>query len=129
VKIADFGMARFLNQDDYYRQRSNKPVPVKWMAPESVLQKIYTEKSDVWSFGVTSWEIFSLGKSPYMDVTNDGIIDYLYSGNRLTRPTRCPPGLFEIISRCWMKLADERKNFKTLLDDLTEYVKQSVPSV
>jgi serine/threonine protein kinase len=93
VKIADFGMARFLNQDDYYRQRSNKPVPVKWMAPESVLQKIYTEKSDVWSFGVTSWEIFSLGKSPYMDVTNDGIIDYLYSGNRLTRPTRCPPGL------------------------------------
>ena len=47
VKIADFGMARFLQQEDYYRQHSNKPVPIKWMAPESVLQKIYTEESDV----------------------------------------------------------------------------------
>jgi serine/threonine protein kinase len=63
------------------------------MAPESELQKIYAEKSDVWSFGVTSWEIVSLGKSPYMDITNNGIIGYLYSGKRLICPARCPPGL------------------------------------
>ena len=47
VNIADFGMARFTNEKEYYRQRSNIPVPIKWMAPESVLQKVYSEKSDV----------------------------------------------------------------------------------
>ena len=46
VNIADFGMARFMNEEEYYRQRSNVPVPIKWMAPESVMQKVYSEKSD-----------------------------------------------------------------------------------
>ena len=47
MKIADFGMARFMNSKEYYRERGNNPVPIKWMAPESVLQKVYSEKSDV----------------------------------------------------------------------------------
>ncbi|XP_062508441.1 tyrosine-protein kinase receptor UFO-like [Corticium candelabrum] len=93
VKIADFGMARCINEQSYYRQESDTPIPVKWMAPESLLQRVYSEKSDVWSFVVTSWEVFSLGKSPYSNTPNIGIVDYLRTGHRLPLPAACPSNM------------------------------------
>ncbi|XP_062508442.1 tyrosine-protein kinase receptor torso-like [Corticium candelabrum] len=120
VKIADFGMARYINEESYYRQQSDTPVPVKWMAPESLLRKVYSEKSDVWSFGVTSWEVFSLGISPYANTPNVGIVDHLRTGHRLPPPAACPSNIFEIIASCWLWEEVERPNFKNLLKKINK---------
>ncbi len=57
VKLSDVGLSRALSTSDYYRKSSQTRVPVKWMAPESVLDRVYTSASDVWSFGVLCWEV------------------------------------------------------------------------
>lgn len=82
VKISDFGMSKKLSQN-YYRKTSKGMLPFKWMAPESLRDAIFTEKSDVWSFGITVWEIFTLGETPYPTLTADEILPHLNSGLRL----------------------------------------------
>ncbi|CAB1312364.1 unnamed protein product, partial [Coregonus sp. 'balchen'] len=72
MKIADFGLARDVHNIDYYKKTTNGRLPVKWMAPEALFDRVYTHQSDVWSFGVLMWEIFTLGGSPY-----PGIPEYL----------------------------------------------------
>ena len=69
-------------------------VPVKWMAPESILEMHYSSASDVWSFGVLCWEVFSLGQSPYPKMTADAVIIALTRGYRMPRPDLCPSEMF-----------------------------------
>ena len=76
-KIADFGMARPVRHKDYYRRTSSEKVPLKWMAPESILDCVHTTKSDVWSYGILLWEIFSYGDNPYKGLDVDVLIDFL----------------------------------------------------
>jgi serine/threonine protein kinase len=64
VKICDFGLARDCDYGDYVR-KGDGPLPIKWMAIESMKDKVFTSKSDVWSFGIFCWEVFSLGANPY----------------------------------------------------------------
>merc|ERR1719285_1021922 len=65
LKIADFGMARDLQDSEYYRKESDGRLPIKWMSPESLFSRISTTMSDVWSFGVLFWEIVTFGDNPY----------------------------------------------------------------
>ena len=79
--------ARDIDLADYYRSTNTDALPLKWMAPESIRDKVYTSKSDVWSFGVLAWEVFSYGKTPYGYMTGIDIAQAVSAGQRLEQPT------------------------------------------
>ncbi|XP_054664198.1 tyrosine-protein kinase receptor UFO isoform X2 [Grus americana] len=91
VCVADFGLSKQMGGGQYYRQGRVAPVPVKWVALESLADRVYTTKSDVWSFGVTMWEIATRGQTPYPGVENSEVYDYLRQGHRLRAPPPLPP--------------------------------------
>ncbi|XP_006782258.1 fibroblast growth factor receptor 1-A-like isoform X1 [Neolamprologus brichardi] len=93
MKIADFGLARDIHHIDYYKKTTNGRLPVKWMAPEALFDRIYTHQSDVWSFGVLLWEIFTLGGSPYPGVPVEELFKLLKEGHRMEKPSACPQEL------------------------------------
>ncbi|KAH9366071.1 hypothetical protein HPB48_000511 [Haemaphysalis longicornis] len=72
VKISDFGLSRDVYSSDYYRVQSKSLLPVRWMPPESILYGRFTTDSDVWSFGVVLWEVFSYGLQPYYGYAKPG---------------------------------------------------------
>jgi serine/threonine protein kinase len=114
IKVADFGLSRVATAGkEYYRMLNSKLLPVKWMAPESLKYGVFTTFSDVvsawikqihicmfsryfhlqWSFGVTLWEVLSLGESPFPGVNNRDVLEYLENGDRMRRPKDCPDEL------------------------------------
>uniref|UniRef100_A0A2K5HKU3 receptor protein-tyrosine kinase n=1 Tax=Colobus angolensis palliatus TaxID=336983 RepID=A0A2K5HKU3_COLAP len=86
VCVADFGLSKKIYSGDYYRQGRIAKMPVKWIAIESLADRVYTSKSDVWAFGVTMWEIATRGMTPYPGVQNHEMYDYLLHGHRLKQP-------------------------------------------
>lgn len=112
LKIADFGLAR---NGDYYRKKSRGQIPVKWMPPEALLDFKYTEKSDVWSFGIVMWEIFSLGGMPYPSVPHEDLYNKLIEGYRMEKPPLAPDSLYDTMKRCWNHFADDRPDFSLLV--------------
>ncbi|KAK6297929.1 hypothetical protein J4Q44_G00309840 [Coregonus suidteri] len=102
VKICDFGLARDIYKDPDYVRKGNARLPLKWMAPESIFDKVYTSQSDVWSFGVLLWEIFSLGASPYPGVQIDeDFCKRLKDGTRMRAPETASPEIYGIMLACW----------------------------
>lgn len=93
MKIGDFGLARDIYKNDYYRKEGEALLPIRWMAPESLLDGVFTCQSDVWAFGVLLWEIMTLGQQPYPAISNVEILRYLREGERLGKPNDCPDGL------------------------------------
>lgn len=84
MKIADFGLARDVHSNDYYRKMGDGRLPVKWMAPEALFHRRYTIQSDVWSFGILLWEIMTLGGTPYPSVPSiEKLFQLLREGHRL----------------------------------------------
>ncbi|ELW47982.1 Fibroblast growth factor receptor 4 [Tupaia chinensis] len=118
MKIADFGLARGVHHIDYYKKTSNGRLPVKWMAPEALFDRVYTHQSDVWSFGVLLWEIFTLGGSPYPGVPVEELFALLREGHRMDRPPQCPPELYGLMRECWHAAPSQRPTFKQLVEAL-----------
>ncbi|XP_026576239.1 fibroblast growth factor receptor 3 isoform X5 [Pseudonaja textilis] len=118
MKIADFGLARDVHNIDYYKKTTNGRLPVKWMAPEALFDRVYTHQSDVWSFGVLLWEIFTLGGSPYPGIPVEELFKLLKEGHRMDKPANCTPDLYMIIRECWHAVPSQRPTFKQLVEDL-----------
>ncbi|XP_072025120.1 hepatocyte growth factor receptor-like [Amphiura filiformis] len=115
LRIADFGLSRDMNESDYYQSGDRKAkLPVKWMAPESLAKRLYSVKSDVWSYAIMLWEMFSRGKKPYQGVANRDVYHYITQGNRLPCPTECPSEIYKIMKRCWEHNAKERPSFREI---------------
>uniref|UniRef100_A0A8I3N0Q5 Vascular endothelial growth factor receptor 3 n=2 Tax=Canis lupus familiaris TaxID=9615 RepID=A0A8I3N0Q5_CANLF len=119
VKICDFGLARDIYKDPDYVRKGSARLPLKWMAPESIFDKVYTTQSDVWSFGVLLWEIFSLGASPYPGVQiNEEFCQRLKEGTRMRAPELATPAIRSIMLSCWSGDPKERPAFSELVEIL-----------
>ncbi|KAG2469313.1 MERTK kinase, partial [Polypterus senegalus] len=114
VFVADFGLSKKIYSGNYYRQKIAIRMPIKWMALESLAESVYSSKSDVWSFGVTMWEIVSRGRIPYPGLQNHELLEYLEAGNRLKMPSDCDQKLYELMCSCWQADAVERPDFTDL---------------
>ncbi|CAF1095651.1 unnamed protein product, partial [Didymodactylos carnosus] len=115
VKISDFGLSRRTSNNDYYIQRSDTPIPIAWYAPESLFEYKFTSKSDVWSFGITMWEIYTHGQYPYETMEYNELCDFIQRGGRLPPPKGCSRAIYNIMYRCWAQDAHMRPSFADLL--------------
>nr|KAI8744868.1 epidermal growth factor receptor-like isoform X1 [Biomphalaria glabrata] len=120
VKITDFGLAKLLNNDNEVYQSSGGLMPIKWLALECINHRIFTHKSDVWSFGVTLWELFTLGKKPYESVRTKDVPLLLEKGERLQQPSMCTIDVYMIMVKCWMLEAESRPTFKELVEEFAK---------
>uniref|UniRef100_A0A673Y3A2 Fibroblast growth factor receptor n=1 Tax=Salmo trutta TaxID=8032 RepID=A0A673Y3A2_SALTR len=136
MKIADFGLARDVHNIDYYKKTTNGRLPVKWMAPEALFDRVYTHQSDVWSYGVLLWEIFTLGGSPYPGIPVEELFKLLKEGHRMDKPANCTHELYMIMRECWHPVPSQRPTFRQLVEDhdrvlsmtsTDEYLDLSVP--
>merc|ERR1711915_112584 len=131
VKISDFGLARVAT-NDFYQMHSNSNIPVRWEAIECLTHRKYSHKSDVWSFGVTLWEMFSYGATPALSGCQDFFSSYqrqrqdfrdwltkLEEGVRLPQTEHCPNVLYSrVMLSCWAKDPSARPTFTQLKREL-----------
>ncbi|XP_046406561.1 proto-oncogene tyrosine-protein kinase receptor Ret [Ischnura elegans] len=125
-KISDFGLTRDVYEDDAYYKKSKGRVPVKWLAPESLSDHLYTTHSDVWSFGVLLWELVTLGSSPYPGVPLSGLFSLLHAGYRMQKPANCSPQLYRLMRSCWQLEPGDRPSFQSLMASLEEMLHDQV---
>ncbi|KAM6963198.1 platelet-derived growth factor receptor alpha [Aplochiton taeniatus] len=112
VKICDFGLARDIMHDNNYVSKGSTFLPVKWMAPESIFDNMYTSLSDVWSYGILLWEIFSLGGTPYPGmVVDSSFYNKIKSGYRMAKPEHAPNDVYEMMMKCWNSEPEKRPTF------------------
>lgn len=127
VKICDFGLARDIYKDPDYVRKGDARLPLKWMAPEAIFDKIYTTQSDVWSFGVLMWEIFSLGASPYPGVQIDEeFCCRLKEGTRMRAPEYSSSEIYQTMLDCWQGEPQQRPTFTELVEMLGDLLQASV---
>ncbi|XP_010625467.1 platelet-derived growth factor receptor beta isoform X1 [Fukomys damarensis] len=116
VKICDFGLARDIMRDSNYISKGSTFLPLKWMAPESIFNSLYTTLSDVWSFGILLWEIFSLGGTPYPELPmNEQFYNAIKRGYRMAQPTHASDEIYEIMKKCWEEKFEIRPPFSQLV--------------
>jgi serine/threonine protein kinase len=128
LKIADFGLSKEI--DGLYVSSTNTRLPVRWMAPEAITQRLFSEKSDVWSYGICLWELCTLGDLPYGYISNQDVTKAIAALELLDKPERCSNELYELMLKCWRGNHEHRPTFTELkhsLDLLLESSLQHLP--
>lgn len=100
MKVADFGLARYMERDVTYRAREGAKFPIKWTAPEGLVYNCFSIKSDVWAFGVLLWEIATYGATPYPGVELQDVYVLLEKGTRMEAPEGCPDAVYQLMLDC-----------------------------
>lgn len=114
VKISDFGLSRDIYSQDYYRVQSKSILPVRWMPPEAILYGKFTTETDIWSFGVVMWEIFSFGLQPYYGYSNPEVIEVVRARQILPTPEECPTRVYGLMVECWHEVPNRRPSFREI---------------
>ncbi|XP_051549350.1 insulin receptor-like isoform X1 [Myxocyprinus asiaticus] len=120
VKIGDFGMTRDIYETDYYRKGGKGLLPVRWMAPESLKDGVFTAHSDCWSFGVVLWEISTLAEQPYQGLSNEQVLKFVMDGGYLDRPENCPERMHTLMQMCWQYNPKMRPTFHEIIEMIKE---------
>jgi serine/threonine protein kinase len=129
AKLSDIGVASDFdaNNKSTYANGS-PPLPIKWHAPEAVLFKRFSEKSDVWSFGVTLWEAFASGATPFHEISNSRFMNYMKNidddSTKLCKPAECPEYVYELINKCIVVNETNRPSFADICTELDNIIKQ-----
>ncbi|KAK7879036.1 hypothetical protein WMY93_030789 [Mugilogobius chulae] len=127
VKICDFGLARDIYRDPDYIRKGDARLPLKWMSPESIFDKVFTTQSDIWSFGVLLWEIFSLGASPYPGLhIDEEFCHRLKEGTRMRAPRYSTPEIYSTMLSCWEPSPSDRPAFSDLVETLGDLLQAQV---
>lgn len=121
VRLADNALSRDLFPNEYHCLGDNENRPVKWLAIESLLKKEFSTASDVWAFGVTLWELMTLGQMPYVEIDPFEMGANLRDGYRLTQPINCPDKLYAMMAYCWTAAPEDRPTFPQLLLCLQDF--------
>uniref|UniRef100_A0A8C6Q7F4 Tyrosine-protein kinase receptor n=1 Tax=Nothobranchius furzeri TaxID=105023 RepID=A0A8C6Q7F4_NOTFU len=129
VKIGDFGMTRDIYETDYYRKGGKGLLPVRWMAPESLKDGVFTAHSDCWSFGVVLWEISTLAEQPYQGLSNEQVLKFVMDGGFLDRPDNCPERMHCLMQMCWQYNPKMRPTFLDIIEMLRDDLHPSFQEV
>lgn len=124
VKIGDFGMTRDIYETDYYKKETRGLLPVRWMAPESLADGVFSVESDVWSYGIVLWEIATLAEQPYQGLANEQVLQFVIAQGTLERPLQCPDLLYDIMEVCWKWRPRSRPTFTDIVEKLESSVGQ-----
>uniref|UniRef100_A0A8D0LB24 receptor protein-tyrosine kinase n=1 Tax=Sphenodon punctatus TaxID=8508 RepID=A0A8D0LB24_SPHPU len=123
-KVSDFGLSRILedNPDAAYTTTGGK-IPIRWTAPEAIMNHKFSSASDVWSYGVVMWEVLAYGEQPYWNMTNNDVINSVEEGYRLPAPMGCPMALHQLMLDCWQKDRNERPCFSEIVGILDKLIR------
>lgn len=120
VKIADFGLARIITSE--YIARAGAKFPIKWTAPEAALYSRFSNKSDVWSFGILMVELFTKGQKPYPAMNNAEALKRIEEGYRIPQPPGTPEPIYRMMRESWQEDPNNRPTFESLMYQLEDFV-------
>ncbi|XP_074100379.1 PDGF- and VEGF-receptor related isoform X2 [Cotesia typhae] len=126
VKICDFGLAKTMYKDDNYKKQGNAPLPIKWMAIESIRDRVFSTQSDIWSFGIVLWEFFTLAETPYPGMEAEKQFQKLVEGYRMEQPEFATDDVYRIMNDCWRAKPTARPTFTDLVDSIGNLLDESV---
>lgn len=124
VKVADFGLTRRLPPNsDFWRPQTAIKIPIKWCSIEVLNSQLFSEASDVWSYGVLCWEIMSQGVVPYPGILNHEVLRHLKEGTRLSKPDRGSALIYSVCCGCWQEDMKLRPTFEQIANKLRDTLK------
>ena len=120
VKIANFGLSYDKHSTDYccLSSRKSTPLPLRWLAPETIQHNKFSVYSDIWSYGVLLWEVFSSGQRPYGDLSNAQVVQNILGHVSLPKPNNCPKAGYNLMLQCWSTVPMERPWFSKIMEEL-----------
>src|SRR3569833_3173458 len=121
AKISDFGLCCKCDETTFtYQANLKKKLPIKWLSIEALTDHLFSEKSDVWSFGILIYEVFTFGKIPYTTMNHDEVLTFLQEGKRLDRPENMTEEIYELCRRCWEERPENRPSFGEVEENFHE---------